>query len=194
MGTPANLPWQIDTHADQTSSVFGLTLEHTTVADALQTLGEDHELGIISDSNDNSGLEIYYSHFKTGPLQAKLIIAVQADQTQLIQMQENASSASFTSSGSRKFLLNENDLQNIRHWPIASLNLIPAASLDEDIILARFGQPSERIRVDENSEHFLYPDRGLEVVLNQEGKELLQYVAPRSFEKLSAPLQQYRTK
>ena len=56
------------------------------------------------------------------------------------------------------------------------------------MILERFGQPAERIRVGENLEHFLYPAKGLDVVLDSKGRELFQYVAPARFDALRAPL------
>ena len=183
-----NLPWDITTYSNGTSEVFGITLETTRVDELLEILGEDHELAIISDSNDHSGLEIYYSHFKTGPLQAKLVISVSAEQSELQSMQANASSSKYLDSGARMFLLNPKDLQKIQHWTVASLSLTPAANLDEDIILSRFGKPNERIRQADGSEHFLYPDKGLDIILSGETKELIQYIAPRSFLQLYEPL------
>ncbi|MBR9910361.1 MAG: hypothetical protein GYB33_08440 [Gammaproteobacteria bacterium] len=103
-------------------------------------------------------------------------------------MQAAASVASYTSSGSRKFLLNESDLARIQQWPIASVTLIPAAQLDTDTIVARFGPPAKQVVVDDEETHFLYPEKGLDITHNSEAKELLQYVAPRSFEKLLLPL------
>lgn len=184
-----SLPWHIETHDDGTSTVFGVSLEKTTVSELLRINGEDHELAIISDSEDQSGLEIYFSHFSIGPLQGKLIAKVDANQQQLEAMQAKASVASYTSSGSRKFLLNESDLATIQNWTIGSLSYLPSASLDEAIILERFGSPTERISQEEGIEHFLYPEKGLDIALNTEGKELLQYVAPRNFESLALPLQ-----
>lgn len=184
-----SLPWHIDTHDDGTSTVFGVSLERTTVNELLQINGEDHELAIISDSQDRSGLEIYFSHFSIGPLQGKLIAQVNASQQQLEAMQAKASVASYTSTGSRKFLLNDSDLDTIQNWTIGSLSYLPSASLDEDVILERFGSPTERISQEEGIVHFLYPEKGLDIALNAEGKELLQYVAPRNFKSLVLPLQ-----
>jgi len=56
------------------------------------------------------------------------------------------------------------------------------------MIVQRFGQPAERVRTAENIEHLLYPDKGLDVVLDSDAKELLQYVAPREFARLREPL------
>jgi hypothetical protein len=60
-------------------------------------------------------------------------------------------------------------------------------------VTSRFGRPSERIRSSESVEHYLYPDRGLDVVLDSKGKELLQYVAPQQFELLREPLLRSQT-
>src|SRR5574343_428421 len=72
--------------------------------------------------------------------------------------------------------------------PIRAMAFIPSAQLDEAVILERFGQPSERSRVNDHVEHLLYPAKGLDVVLDTKGKELLQYVAPARFDALRAPL------
>ena len=45
-----------------------------------------------------------------------------------------------------------------------------------------------RIHVSEKRVHLLYPDKGLDVVVDSEGKELLQYVAPKDFALLREPL------
>ena len=88
----------------------------------------------------------------------------------------------------RKYILHHDDLALAWRAPIASVTFIPAASLDEQTVLRRFGAPAERIRVDERVEHFLYPDKGLDLALDSKGKEVLQYVAPRQFARLREPL------
>jgi hypothetical protein len=42
--------------------------------------------------------------------------------------------------------------------------------------------------VSEKRVHLLYPEKGLDVVVDSDGKELLQYVAPRNFAELREPL------
>lgn len=187
----ANLPWQISVHENGTSSIFGIQLETNTVAETIQRLGEDHDLAIISDHNNHSGLEIYYSHFAAGPIKGKLIIAVDALQNELQLMQAQASSSSYTPTGSRKFLINSDDLKIIQSWPVTGMSFVPSASLDEEIIEARFGKPSDKLSTGKGETHFLYPLRGLDITLNEEAKEVLQYVAPRSFSRLLEPLKSY---
>jgi hypothetical protein len=38
-------------------------------------------------------------------------------------------------------------------------------------------------------EHWLYPEKGLDLMLNDSGKEVLQYVAPREFATLARPFE-----
>lgn len=189
-GVQVLMPWDIEIMDDGTSKIFNLQLEHSTVAETLNTLGIDHDLAIISDQNDHSGLEIYYSHFAAGPIKGKLVITVQASQSELEQMQARAGSSSYLSTGARKFLINQEDLAKIQHWPITSLSFIPSASLDKDIIEARFGPAEHTIAVGDEEEevHYLYPGQGLDIALNKDAKEVLQYVAPRSFNLISSPL------
>jgi hypothetical protein len=91
-------------------------------------------------------------------------------------------------STTRKATLAEADRAAVLAAPIRGIAFIPSAQLDESVILERFGQPSERIRVNEHLEHLLYPAKGLDIVLDSKGKELMQYVAPARFEDLRAPL------
>ncbi|MBU3070388.1 hypothetical protein KOI40_11175 [Aestuariicella sp. G3-2] len=188
-----SMPWQIETHNNGTSTVFGITLEQTTVEELLNLLGPDHDIAIISDQQDNSGLEVYYGYFSAGPIKGKLIARINADDDTLYQMQARAASSEYIDTGSRKFVLATADFEQIKHWPVQSLSLVPAANLDESVILGRFGSEAERIHSQEGVEHFLYPEKGLDVTLYSEGKELLQYVAPRSFDLLTEPLKKIQT-
>ena len=80
------------------------------------------------------------------------------------------------------------DLAALDQMPIRAIAVIPTVNLDEETVVSRFGNPGERLAVSENRVHLLYPDKGLDVVVDRDGKELLQYVAPRDFALLRDPL------
>ncbi len=183
-----SLPWQIDRDSDGRTRVFGLTLAQSTLADAVMRIGEDHQLAIVIDSDDNAGLELYSSHFLAGPLKGKLLISAYANDEELEAMRHNASDARYMASGARQFFLNPEDLARAKQLPIKSIGFIPAINLDQEIIEARFGKPSAIVNSSDDSKHYLYPELGLDITLNREGKELLQYVAPRDFDLLRKPL------
>ena len=132
--------------------------------------------------------EAYFESVSIGPLSGKLVLTVAATPAELGAMRDKAAKTDHLETGIRKFVLNEADRQRAESMPLAGIVFIPAAPLDESIILQRFGTPAERIRQGETLEHFLYPDKGLDLVLDRKGREVLQYVAPAEFPRLRAPL------
>ena len=72
-----------------------------------------------------------------------------------------------------------------------NLIYIPAVQLDEEIIVKRFGKPIHKIKLKtkETGWHYLYPEKGLDLIYKEEGKEILQYVLPKKFNALLEPLQ-----
>ena len=84
--------------------------------------------------------------------------------------------------GARRYILTAESNIALAQKHITSLSYIPYINLDEEIIRKRFGEPAERIIVDQKRQHLLYPALGLDLVLDEDGKELLQYVAPAQFE------------
>jgi hypothetical protein len=91
-------------------------------------------------------------------------------------------------SSTRKITLNPDDLAAIEKMAVKAISVIPSVNLDEATVIQRFGPPGERLVVSEKRVHLLYPEKGLDVVVDSDGKELLQYVAPRNFAELREPL------
>jgi hypothetical protein len=89
--------------------------------------------------------------------------------------------------GARKYLLDRNDHAKAFSAVIETIACVPAVNLDHEIIIKRFGEADEVIQKD-GVTHYLYADKGLDVILNEDGKEVLQYVAPSDFKRLREPL------
>lgn len=182
------LPWQIEVLPDGGSRVFGLTLGASTLADALARFGRDAELAIVAAPGETGSLEAYFDPAEAGPITGKLVATAAASTETLAAMLARSPKFEYMKSSTKKYRLAEADHAAALASPLQALAFIPSANLDEAMILQRFGPPAERIRAGTNAEHFLYPDRGLDVVLDSEGKEVLQYVAPRDFARLRDPL------
>ena len=185
-----SLPWQIESHSNGTSTVFGITLGATTLSQAGNILGINREVAVLIDKNDHASLEMYYSHFRSGPLAGKLVITADASAQMAAQIAEQSSAGEFLSTGSRRFSLGFNELGSDGDLLVKTIVFIPSSNLDRQVIEGRFGKAAQVITV-EQSQHFLYPEKGLDVVLNKEGKETFQYIAPKDFELLRQPLQQF---
>ena len=182
------LPWQIEVLEDGNSRVFGLTLGRDTLGDALARLGPDMELAIIVAGDGPASLEMYYSRHVAGVLTGKLVLTGELEAATLAGMRERSGLPRYMDSGARKFHLRAEDLPRAHAAPVQSITFIPDARLDEAIAIQRFGPPAETVRRDEQTLHLLYPHLGLDLMLNEGYRDVLQYVAPRDFARLQAPL------
>jgi hypothetical protein len=182
------LPWQIDVLADGTTRVFGLMPGLSTLDDARVRFGPDAQIALIIAQGETGSVEAYYESVKAGFVTGKMILALETSLAQRENMLKRAIKAEFMESATRRITLADTDLQELGKAKLSAIAFIPSANLAEDIVLQRFGVPAERVRSSEQTEHFLYPERGLDLRLDAKGKELLQYVAPREFARLRDPL------
>lgn len=183
-----NLPWQIETLADGGSKVFGLVLTQSTLGEARQRFGQDIEIAVIASPGEPGSLEAYYLYFNAGVLRGKMILVAMLDPAVIEQMRKRALKTEFMNSTTRKYVLRPDDISLAYQAPIGSITFIPDAQFDADTALKRFGAPEVRLRSSETVEHFLYPQKGLDLMLDTQGKEVLQYIAPRQFARLRDPL------
>ena len=212
------LPWQVELLPGGASKVMGLTLgavatsdvaatsgalaasgasapqtaphQPSTLADAQQRWGENMQVAIIAAPGEDGTLEAFVDPAQAGFITGKLVVTAQLPAADIKAMRERAVKAEFMESTTRKYVLAPADMAAALRAPISALSFIPQANLDEDTVLARFGQPAERVRSNGHLQHYLYPARGLDLALDTEGKELLQYVAPAAFAQLVKPLRQ----
>lgn len=187
--TVKGLPWQIELLPEGRSNVMGITLGEATLADARAHLGEDMELAIvIAAGQREGGLEMFYRHHKAGVFPGKLVVAADVDAATLAPLLQRAVRSEYMDSGARKLTLNPSDLPQVMQTPVASLTFIPIVRIDEDSAVQRFGRAAEMVQGKGGVTHLLYPDKGLDLMISDTGRGILQYVAPRDFERLREPL------
>lgn len=184
----ANLPWQIVVDGQGGNEVFGLKPGVSTLGDVRRRLGDEIEVAIIAEPNEIGSLEAYYSQVPLGFVLARMIVTVDAADDAISAMRERAVKAKHMESTTRRITLHPDDLAAADRLPIRAISVIPTVNLDEATVIQRFGEPGERIVVSEKRTHLLYPKFGLDVVVDKDGKELLQYVAPQQFARLRDPL------
>jgi len=179
------LPWQIDKLPDGATRVFGITLGQTTLGAAIDLLGDDMDLAIIAAPDEAGSLEAYYSHYSAGPITGKLILILDVTPDVLLSLRDRA----FQDGGTRRYHLHPDDLPVAYRAPVRVITFMPSFNLDEEIVQARFGTPTEVIQVHAEQKHLLYLDKGLDLVMNNDSKELLQYLHPHAFSAHRAALQ-----
>jgi hypothetical protein len=188
---PTYLPWQIEKTLSGSTRVFGLELGKSTLADAQQRFKEVYEVSMFARDDGSKVVEAYFDSLTLSGLRARVVLVMEMSPEQLDGFYKRGERIATMGSGTRKVTLADNDLQRLATMPIASLTYIPKANLDAELIQARFGKPVERIREiggESRVEHWLYPEQGLDLILHEKGKEVLQYVQPARFELLRKPL------
>ncbi len=182
------LPWQIAIHDDGTSSVFGLTLERTSLREAQTRFGEELEIAVIARAGEPGALEAYVSHFTAGVLTGKLVLSTHLTDDEVQRLRERATRAKPTATGALKFSIAPADAERALEAKISAITFIPAVDINQDTAIKRFGEPRRRLTDRNGTLHYLYPDKGLDLMLNSDQKDVLQYVAPQHFERLLHPL------
>jgi len=178
-------PWQIERLPNGTTRVFGIVPGQTTLDVAMAQLGDDNELAIISAPGETGSLEVYYSHYTAGLIEGKLILVADIEPDTLASMQMRAR----RKAGTHRLLMDEGDLPTARRAAVRAITFMPTFDLDEEITRARFGIPAEVLPVSAQEQHLLYPESGLDIVLNADGKDVLQYLSPDDFDTHRAQLQ-----
>jgi len=195
---PEVYPWGVHALPKGRSEVFGLTLGPLTtgrgdggassLADAIKRFGKAPVLGLFESRSGKLSLEAYYNELTLGPLSAKVVLGLHAEHAMLEAMRKRAPDRKRMESGDNRYRLSAADVARAHSLPIGSLTYIPYVDLDESMVEHRFGRPAERIQTAKGVHHLLYPELGLDLILNDEGKEVLEYVAPGDFERLRQPL------
>jgi len=183
------MPWQIE-KIDNTTRVFNLTLGKSTLSEAEGLFLGDAEISLFQSQQGEHSVEAYFDKVILGGLIAKIILVMDVTESELSEMYLRGVRISKLGSGSNKVSISTEDLHRVRNSSIASVTYLPAINLNADQLISRFGQPSKRIKESESgTEHWLYPQLGLDVTLNEQGKEILQYVEPAKFSRVMEPLE-----
>ena len=179
--TLTGLPWQIEVLPDASTQVFGLHIGVSHLSDAVAVLGEDMDVAIVAANEEVGNLEMYYGHYRAGLLSGKLLLQITTSEQNIKDWRERAVKSEHMASGqAKKYRLSAEDLKLALDEVITGITFIPAVNLDEDIIVARFGEPDERVELD-GALHFLYPEKGLDIAMFVEAKEVIQYVSPKQW-------------
>ncbi len=185
------LPWLIEIDPSGSSRVFGLTLGKSTLSHARSTLGSEGTANIFVSPNDKISLEAYFNRLYISGIKADMVLSLSLRPETLNAMYKRGIRISQLGGGSKKVTLAPEDMATVATAVIELITYLPAAKLDQELISNRFGKPHSVIREKSGIEHWLYPERGLDIALNPEGKEVFQYVNPARFNQVMEPLQHY---
>ncbi len=189
IATPSQTyPWQIEQLTDGSTRVFGLTLGGSSLLDARKPLGKESGLQIFVAPDKSLALEAYFDRITLGGLTAKVVLGLAMEPEILEEMATRSPKRQGSPSGSWRLDLAEQDAVAASRGKIITISYLPTVQLEASIVEKLFGPPTEKIISDEDTQHWLYPLRGLDITLHRTQKGVFQYVHPGQFYRLRLPL------
>lgn len=189
---PHYLPWQIEPLPNGNSRVFGIVLGESPLGDLEQRFGEEAEVSLFAPDQGKRVVEGYFNSVALSGLKAKVVATLDFDEDELAAIYDRGARIKTLAVGMRKVTLADDDVLRARSTPVVALTYLPRADLKPEVLLQRFGEPERRIKESGGKVvHWLYPAKGLDLVVSEEGKEVLQYVPPGNFSQLLVPLERF---
>lgn len=185
-------PWQIEITPGGSSQVFGLVLGKSTLQDAEQVFGASAELSLFEPSPGKGQrvVEAYFDKVTLGGLSAKVVVVLAFTPEQLQNLFERGARISTLGDGSRKVSLHADDIVLAHNTPVYTITYLPQVRLDTALLEQRFGKSGQVMtEKDTGTQHWLYPQLGLDIALDEKNNAVLQYIAPSHFADLVKPLE-----
>lgn len=185
----ALMPWEIERLDSGSTRVFGVELGVDTLVEAAKMLGPRYELALFGRREEVPTLEAYYKEITLGGLSARVVLSLALTESDRERLRHNSLEDRVLAEGEeRRWTIASEDLPVAKTARVVGISYIPLVQIDEDTARTRFGEPDEIVRVDDGTQHWLYAAKGLDLTLDPDGRELLQYVHPAHFERLRGPL------
>ena len=190
---PSDLPWQIEATAKGSIKVFQTQIGTTTLGEFIQRYREHPEITLFVPPQGNSVIEAYFDSLILAGLKAKVVLLLDVDKATRDAMYERGIRISTMGSGTRKVELSSDDIQQLNAVVISGITYIPATNVTTELLLKRFGEPTHKLKDDNTGAvHWVYTEKGLDVALNDNDKEVFQYVHPKDMARLLEPLMQQK--
>jgi len=182
-------PWQVEDLGGGVSRVFGIVLMETQLKKVDGIFRAKPAIALY-ESKEKLTLEAYYKNISLGGLIGSFIFTLDASGDELEKIKRESHKSERTDNNEIKYKLDKPASIKASQLRVKNLIYIPTVQLDEEMILKRFGEPAQKIKLKtkEQGWHYLYPEKGLDLIYKKEGKEVLQYVPPRNFNALLEPL------
>jgi len=177
-----NLPWIIKTDGRGGSRVFGLEIGKATVRQAQTLFDDEAEFAIFLDNNGHQSLEAFFNYAQIAGLQARVTLILTTNPAELESLASQSIDKKGQQSNSYKLVLPTDLNENLLGHYFTSLTYQPKIKIKQDVLRARFGNPKEVKKINEQIQQWLYPRKGLSILLAKDEKPVFQYVRPNQFD------------
>lgn len=175
---PTQLPWNISFDEQKNSRILGVTMNQSTLFDAIQLFDEPESMALYADANKPS-IEVYFGYIEKAGLTAKIILTLNVTTDQAEEFLKNATSRMQSNSDIPKIEIGAKDRSKVLNMTLSSLTYLPKYSgLDKAYLIDRFGTPDYQHTLNETAEQLFYKTLGLSLIIDNDGKEVFQYTSP----------------
>ena len=173
----SSLPWNAQFDEQGQLHALGIILKQTTLREAMDIYGKDVEIRMFTDREGNhKKAEAYFPAMYIGSIKAAAAVNLQVSNEELEIVYNRGAKISPITSGGREVKLSSEDNLNFLDKKIESITLIPRKNLDKRAIEMRFGEPDAKTTDQDGLERFYYNKLGLEMIIDPDGPEALQYM------------------
>lgn len=172
------MPWETTIMDDGNIQVFGIHLGKTTLEQAQHIFNLYGKTAIFSQPNHELTIESYFDSINLGGLSAKVILNLMLPEQQIQDLLIHTTNDILQPSGARSYELHNDNTSLLLNLPIISITYIPTVTLDENMILNRFGKAENIQQISINKPSYFiwyYPKIGLSITFNNQEKAVLQY-------------------
>ncbi|MDG4813272.1 hypothetical protein P8629_09665 [Hydrogenovibrio sp. 3SP14C1] len=170
------LPWSSHFNANNQLETLGLTINQSTPNDAKAIFGDDVEVKLFSHKDETEKTaEVYFPSIRIGTIRGAIALTLDVDPDTLNKIYDEGIQTTVTQTGNRQVTPNTENINRLLQKPIKQITLLPKKHLTARAIRMRFGEPQRIENQSDGLDHWFYPEKGLELIMDPEGPEALQY-------------------
>ncbi|MDZ7751637.1 MAG: hypothetical protein U5S82_08240 [Gammaproteobacteria bacterium] len=175
-------PWEVERLADGGIEALGLRPGESTMGEALARFGRRVEAALFESRDGELTVEAHYGSVRVAAIAGRLFLSLDLEPGTLEALKQASPNHMPQPSGGRRHELDAAFGDVLLDETIRVVSFAPQATVTEETLAARFGEPAERVTAADDSRHLLYPALGTDVLVEPEGNVIIQYVHPRDFD------------
>ncbi len=167
-----HLPWQVDVVGNKQLSVFGLTLQESTLADAIGEFNQVGEVRLFVADDGTHSLEAYFDNIRLDGIMARFVVGLSTDQANVDQV--IASHPKKPGPSGFFYKVGQADAAWLTSARVKTITYEPRyLKLDEAMIVSRFGIATDK-EVSEDQTVWHYPAKGVRITVTKK-TSLIEY-------------------
>jgi len=169
-------PWKSHYNENNQLIALGLVINESTANDAVKIFSKDYEILAFSKKDETKKvIEIYFPTLMLSRVRGVATLIMDVPEQLLTDVYTRGVKTTVNTSGNRQVTLTVKDTELIMNHKIKYITYVPKKNLSEKMIRSRFGEPHEILADKDDITRWIYPTKGLEIIVNPEGAEVLQF-------------------